>query len=212
MSQNNYISTKEDKQLTNKSEEKEKEKENNLKKIVDIRLVHRKRSIKVSKFIFIKNSIYFVYGIIIFVAAYITRFFIYDPDKFWEQMIKRPKLLILQKFCAGSGLYICLFSIFALMDNTIIHILLNKGGLKIRLQYGIYILLIIEIINFFFSLYCVCYFRNILVLFPILFVFSSLSLGITIFYFLLIRKSCISENLFLSAIERLTKYIEQFKK
>ena len=212
MSQNNYISTKEDKQLTNKSEEKEKERENDLKKIVDIRLFNRKRVIKVSKFIFMINSIYFVYGIIIFVAAYLTRFFIYDPDKFWEQMIKRPKLLILQKFCAGSGLYICLFSIFALMDNTIIYILLNKGGLKIRLQYGIYILLIIEIINFFFSLYCVCYFRNILVLFPILFVFSSLSLGITIFYFLLIRKSCISENLFLSAIERLTKYIEQFKK
>ena len=212
MSQNNYISTKEDKQLTNKSEEKEKERENDLKKIVDIRLFHRKRVIKVSKFIFMINSIYFVYGIIIFVAAYLTRFFIYDPDKFWEQMIKRPKLLILQKFCAGSGLYICLFSIFALMDNTIIYILLNKGGLKIRLQYGIYILLIIEIINFFFSLYCVCYFRNILVLFPILFVFSALSLGITIFYFLLIRKSCISESLCLSAIERLTKYIEQFKK
>ena len=212
MSQNNYISTKENKQLTIKSEEKEKEREKEKKKIVDIRLCHRKRAIKVSKFIFMINSIYFVYGIIIFVAAYLTRFFIYDPDKFWEQMIKRPKLLILQKFCAGSGLYICLFSIFALMDNTIIYILLNKGGLKIRLQYGIYILLIIEIINFFFSLYCVCYFRNILVLFPILFVFSALSLGITIFYFLLIRKSCISENLFLSAIERLTKYIEQFKK
>ena len=127
-------------------------------------------------------------------------------------MIKRPKLLILQKFCAGSGLYICLFSIFALMDNTIIYILLNKGGLKIRLQYGIYILLIIDIINFFFSLYCVCYFRNILVLFPILFVFSALSLGITIFYFLLIKKNFISESLCLSAIERLTKYIEQFKK
>ena len=150
MSQNNYISTKEDKQLTNKSEEKEKERENDLKKIVDIRLCHRKRAIKVSKFIFMINSIYFIYGVIIFVAAYLTRFFIYDPDKFWEQMIKRPKLLILQKFCAGSGLYICLFSIFALMDNTIIYILLNKGGLKIRLQYGIYILLIIEIINFFF--------------------------------------------------------------
>ena len=61
MSQNNYISTKEDKQLTNKSEEKEKERENDLKKIVDIRLFHRKRVIKVSKFIFMINSIYFFY-------------------------------------------------------------------------------------------------------------------------------------------------------
>ena len=212
MSQNNYINTKEDKQLANKTEEKEKEKENDLIKIVDIRLFNRKRVIKISKLIFLINSLYFIFGVIIFVAAYVTRFFIYDSDKFWDQMIKRPSLLILQKFCAGSGLYICLFSIFAIMDNTVIYILLNKGGLKIRLQYGIYILLIIEIINFFFSLYCVCYFRNILVLFPILFVFSSISLGITIFYFLLIRKSCISENLFLLAVERLTKYLEHVKK
>ena len=206
----NNMNTKENNKLSEKSEENEKE--NYFQKIVDDRLYHRKRVKKFSILIFITNSIYFIFGIILFTSAYITRFFILDPDKFWEQIIKRPSLLILQKFSAGSGIYILFFSIFAIMDNTVIYILLNKGGLKRRLHYSIYILLIMEIINFFFSLYSICYFRSILVLFPIFFVYSSFSLGITVFYFLLIRKSCISENLFLLSIERLTKYIEEVQK
>ena len=211
MSKNdNNINTIENNKLSEKSGENEKE--NYFQKIVDDRLYHRKRAKKFSILIFIINSIYFIFGTILFTSAYITRFFILDPDKFWEQIMKRPSLLILQKFLAGSGIYILFFSIFAIMDNIVIYILLNNGGLKRRLQYGIYILIILEIINFCFSLYSVCYFRSVLILFPIFFIYSSFSLGITIFYFLLIRKSCISENLFLLSIERLTKYIKEIKK
>ena len=211
MSQKDFnITTKENKQLSEKSEEKERE--NFFLKIVDNRLYHRKKVIKFSLLIFILNSINFIFGVILFIAAYITRYFIFDPDKFWAQIIKRPSLLILQKFCAGSGIYIGFFSIFVIMDNIVIYILLNKGGLKIRLQYGIYILLILEIINFCYSLYSVCFFKSILILFPIFFVYSFFVLGISIFYFLLIRKSCLSENLFLLSIERLTKFIEGVQK
>ena len=204
MSKNADNNSKEKNQLSNKSEEKD----NYFPKIVNIRLFHRKKVTKFSIFIFISKSIYFILGIIFFVAAYVTRFFISNPDKFWEQIMKRPYLLILQKFCAGSGIYICFFSIFMIMDNVVIYILLKKGGLKRRLQYSIYILLIMEIINFCFSLYSICCFRNILLLFPIFFVQSFITLVMTVIYFLLIRRSCNVENLFLLSIERLNKYIE----
>ena len=138
MLQNNNIDTKENKQITNQVEEKE----NYFEKIVNIRLYHRKKVKKFSILIFVSNSIYFILGMLLFFAAYITRFFIYDPDEFWKQIMNKPSLLILQKFSASSGIYICCFSLFSIMDNIVIYILLNKGGLKRRLYYGIYILLI----------------------------------------------------------------------
>ena len=191
---NSDTKIKENKQLSNEK----KEDENYFAKIVKIRLYHRKRVKKFSIFIFISQSIYFIFGVMFFVSAYITRFFIYDPDEFWNQMIKRPFLLKLQKFCAGGGIYLCLFSIFSIMDNIVIYILLKKGGLKRRLQYDIYILLILKVILF--SLY---------------FIHSTFALALTIIYFILIKKSCKSENLFFLSIERLTKYleyIEEFQK
>ena len=94
------------------------------------------------------------------------------------------------------------------MDNIVIYILIKKGGLKRRLQYDIYILLFLEIINIFFSLYAIWNFRNILILFPFYFMQSFISLAITIIYFILIKKCCNSENLFLLGIDRLSKYIE----
>jgi hypothetical protein len=207
MLQNNNIDTKENKQITNQVEEKE----NYFEKIVNIRLYHRKKVKKFSILIFVSNSIYFILGMLLFFAAYITRFFIYDPDEFWKQIMNKPSLLILQKFSAGSGIYICCFSLFSIMDNIVIYILLNKGGLKRRLYYGIYILLIMEIINIILNLYSICCFKNILILFPIIFIYSFFSLGITLIYFILIKKSCNSENLFLLSIERLIKYIEDTK-
>ena len=208
---NSDTKIKDNKQLSNKK----KEDENYFAKIVKIRLYHRKRVKKFSIFIFISQSIYFIFGVMFFVSAYITRFFIYDPDEFWNQMIKRPFLLKLQKFCAGGGIYLCLFSIFSIMDNIVIYILLKKGGLKRRLQYDIYILLILEVINICFSLYSICAFRNILILFSLYFIHSTFALALTIIYFILIKKSCKSENLFFLSIERLTKYleyIEEFQK
>ena len=195
---------KDNKQKSNEMNEDE----NYFAKIVQIRLYHRKRVKKFSILIFISQSIYFIFGVMFFVAAYITRFFIYDPDEFWNQIMNRPFLLKLQKFCAGGGLYLCLFSLFSIMDNIVIYILLNKGGLKRRLQYDIYILLILEIINICCSLYSICCFRNILILFSLYFIHSIFALVMTIIYFILIRKSWKSENLFFLSIERLSKYLE----
>ena len=193
-----------DKQLSNEV----KKDENYFPNIVHNRLYHRKKVKKFSIIIFISNSIYFILGVIFNVAAYITRFFIYNPDDFWKQIMNRPILLKLQRYCAGGGIYLCFFSLFSIMDNIVIYILLNKGGLKRRLQYDIYILLVLEVINFCFSLYSICYFRNILILFPIYFIHSTFALVITVLYFLLIKKTWKSENLFFLSIERLTKYIE----
>ena len=81
MLQNNNIDTKENKQITNQVEEKE----NYFEKIVNIRLYHRKKVKKFSILIFVSNSIYFILGMLLFFAAYITRFFIYDPDEFWNK-------------------------------------------------------------------------------------------------------------------------------
>ena len=160
---NSDTKIKENKQLSNEK----KEDENYFAKIVKIRLYHRKRVKKFSIFIFISQSIYFIFGVMFFVSAYI------------------------------------------------IYILLKKGGLKRRLQYDIYILLILEVINICFSLYSICAFRNILILFSLYFVHSTFALALTIIYFILIKKSCKSENLFFLSIERLTKYleyIEEFQK
>ena len=205
MSQNGDQQSKENKQLSSETEEKD----DHFQKIVDIRIFHRKKAKKFSIIIFISHLINFIFGVIFYITAYLTRFFISDSDKFWEQMIKKPRLLILQKFCAGSGMYICYFSLFSIMDGTVIYILLKKGGLKRRLQYSIYILLILQIINIGFSLYSVCFFGDILALFPVSFVYSIFTLGVTIMYFLLIRNCCKHENLFLLSIERLTKYLEE---
>ena len=192
--------------------EKQNEKESYFLKIVTIRLYHRKKVKKFLLYIFIAQSIYFIFGIILFLAAYLTRYFVVDPDDFWEQMMNRPSLLILQKFCAGSGIYTCCFSLFSIMDSIVIYVLINKGGLKRRLLYGTYILLVCEIINFLSSLYSVLYFRNIIFLFPIYFVYSCGMFGLTIYFSLLIKNCSKNENLFLFSIDKLNKYMEEIEK
>ena len=57
-------------------------------------------------------------------------------------------------------------------------------------------------------MYSICCFRNILILFSLYFIHSVVALVLTIIYFILIRKSWKSENLFFLSIERLTKYLE----
>ena len=188
------------------------EEEDYIEKILDLRLTRRK-SVKIfSIHFFILNFFYFLFGIIFLFATYLTRYFIFDPDKFWSISMERPYLLKLQRFCAGTGMFLVCSSIFSIMDNTVIYLHIIKGGLRRRLLYANYIFFFVQIISFIYCLYAICVYKNLIIIFPLLFSYSSINLIASIMYFILLKRSLNVENLFLLSIERMINHQKNFKK
>ena len=97
------------------------------------------------------------------------------------------------------------------MDNIIIFLHIIKGGLKRRLQYANYIFFFLQLCSFIFCLYGIYIYRNIIILFPLIFGYSIFTLIASIIYFFLINRCIARENLFLLSIERMTKCLKEYK-
>ena len=205
MAQNNIDTNKKEIELPNPEEE------DYIPKIIDIRLTRRKSVKYFSLYFFILNIIYIIFGILFFFATYVTRYFISDPDLFWSINMEKPYLLKLQRFTAGAGMYLICSSIFSIMDNIVIYFHVKKGGLKRRIQYANFIFLFLQVFSFIFCLYGILSYRIIIIIFPIIFIYSFFNLIAGIIYFMLIKRSLNVENLFLLSIERLALYQKNFK-
>ena len=175
-----------------------------LSNIIEIRLNRRKICQIFCLYFFILSIVYLIFGVLFFYATYVTRYFIIDPDKFWSINMKRPGLLKLQRFCAAEGMFLVCSSLFSIMDNIVIYLHIIKGGLKRRLKYANIIFFFLQIISFIFNLYGFCSYKSIIILFPLLFSYSSLILFLSILYFIFIKRSIKVENLFLLSIKRMT--------
>ena len=187
------------------------EEEDYIEKILNLRLTSRKSVKKFSKYSFLLKIFYFIFGLIFLCATYVTRYFIIDPDKFWSICMERQYLLKLQRFCAATGMFLVCSSIFSIMDNIVIYFHIIKGGLRRRLQYANYILFFVQIISFIFCLYGICMYKNLIILFPLIFSYASFNLIASIIYFILIKKSLNGENLFLLSIEGMIKHKKNFE-
>ena len=197
MSQNNSNINKKKIKIPNPEED------DYIPKILNLRLERRKSLKYFSLYFFILNILYIIFGILFFYATYVTRYFISDPDKFWSINMEKPYLLKLQRFTAAAGMFLFCSSIFSIMDNIVIVYHIIKGGLKRRLNYANYILFFLQVFSFIFCLYGICSYKNIIIIFPIIFSYSSFALIASIIYFMSIRKCLSSENLFLLSIERM---------
>ena len=187
------------------------EEEDYIPKILDLRLKRRKSAKYFSIYFFVIIAFYIIFGIIFFCTTYVTRYFIYDPDLFWAINMENPNLLKLQRFSASAGMFLVCSSIFAIMDNIVIYYHIIKGGLKRRLQYANYIFFFIQVFSFIFCLYGICAYRNLIVIFPIIFSYSSFALISSIIYFIIIKRSLNVENLFLLSIERMILHQKNLK-
>lgn len=206
MSKNNNIIDYKNMQIPNPDDE------DYFPKLLNIRINFRKSVQYFSIYIFFLFIFYFIFGTYFFDATYMTRNFIFDPDKFWLHNMKKPFLLKLQKFCAAAGMYLICATSFSIMDNIVIYLLIINGGLKRKLQYANYIFFFLQIFSFIFCLYGIIVYKNILILFPLIFAFSLFSLIAAIIYFIIIRRSLSCENLFLLSIERMINQKNKYKK
>ena len=186
------------------------EEEDYIPKLLDLRLAGRRSAKYFSIYFFDLYIFYLIFGIIFFNATYVTRNYIFDPDKFWSINMENPDLLKIQKFCAATGMYYVCSSTFSIMDNSVIYCHIIKGGLKRRLQYANFIFLFLQIISFIISLYGICFYKTILIIFPLLFIYSSFTLIAAIIYFMVIRRSLSRENLFLLSIEKNNNHKKNF--
>ena len=148
------------------------EQDDYLPKIIDIRLSRRKSVKYFSLYFFVLNIIYILLGILFFCATNVTRYFITDPDTFWSINMEKPHLLKLQRFTAALGMYLICSSIFSIMDNIVIYYHVIKGGLKRRLQYAHYIFFFLQVFSFIFCLYGILSYKKLIILFPIIFLYS----------------------------------------
>ena len=206
MSQNvNYNEDNEQMDIPNPDEE------DYIPRILSLRIIFRKNVKYFSIYFFILCILYFIFGICFFHATYLTRYYIFNPDEFWSYNMERPYLLKLQRFCAGAGMYLICTTIFSIMDNIIIYLHTIKGGLRRRLQYANYIFFFLQLCSFIFCLYGIYFYRNIIILFPFIFGYSIFTLIAAIIYFLLIRRCLSRENLFLLSIERMEKFLKEYK-
>ena len=180
--------------------------------MLDLRITRRKSVKLFAIHFFILNFFYCIFGIIFLFATYLTRYFIFDPDRFWSISMENPHLLKLQRFCAGTGMFLVCSSVFSIMDNTVIILHIIKGGLRRRLQYANYIFSFVQIISFIYCLYAICIYKNLIIIFPLLFSYSSVNLIASIIYFILIKRSLNVENLFLLSIERMINHQKNFLK
>jgi len=185
--------------------------EDYIPRILSLRIIFRKNVKYFSIYFFILCILYFIFGICFFHATYLTRYYIFNPDEFWSYNMERPYLLKLQRFCAGAGMYLICTTIFSIMDNIIIYLHTIKGGLRRRLQYANYIFFFLQLCSFIFCLYGIYFYRNIIILFPFIFGYSIFTLIAAIIYFLLIRRCLSRENLFLLSIERMEKFLKEYK-
>ena len=206
MSQNvNYNEDNEQMDIPNPDEE------DYIPRILSLRIIFRKNVKYFSIYFFILCILYFIFGICFFHATYLTRYYIFNPDEFWSYNMERPYLLKLQRFCAGAGMYLICTTIFSIMDNIIIYLHTIKGGLRRRLQYANYIFFFLQLCSFIFCLYGIYFYRNIIILFLFIFGYSIFTLIAAIIYFLLIRRCLSRENLFLLSIERMEKFLKEYK-
>ena len=206
MSQNvNYNEDNEQMDIPNPDEE------DYIPRILSLRIIFRKNVKYFSIYFFILCILYFIFGICFFHATYLTRYYIFNPDEFWSYNMERPYLLKLQRFCAGAGMYLICTTIFSIMDNIIIYLHTIKGGLRRRLQYANYIFFFLQLCSFIFCLYGIYFYRNIIILFPFIFGYSIFTLIAAIIYFLLIRRCLSRENLFLLSIERMEKFLKEYR-
>ena len=185
--------------------------EDYIPRILSLRIIFRKNVKYFSIYFFILCILYFIFGICFFHATYLTRYYIFNPDEFLSYNMERPYLLKLQRFCAGAGMYLICTTIFSIMDNIIIYLHTIKGGLRRRLQYANYIFFFLQLCSFIFCLYGIYFYRNIIILFPFIFGYSIFTLIAAIIYFLLIRRCLSRENLFLLSIERMEKFLKEYK-
>ena len=206
MSQNvNYNEDNEQMDIPNPDEE------DYIPRILSLRIIFRKNVKYFSIYFFILCILYFIFGICFFHATYLTRYYIFNPDEFWSYNMERPYLLKLQRFCAGAGMYLICTTIFSIMDNIIIYLHTIKGGLRRRLQYANYIFFFLQLCSFIFCLYLIYFYRNIIIFFSFIFGYSIFTLIAAIIYFLLIRRCLSRENLFLLSIERMEKFLKEYK-
>ena len=187
------------------------EEEDYIPRILSLRIILRKSVKYFSIYFFILDALYFIFSICFFHATYFTRTYIFNPDKFWSYNMERPYLLKLQRFCAGAGMYLICATFFSIMDNLIIYFHIIKGGLKRRLQYANYIFFFLQLCSSIVCLYGIYIYRNIIILFPLLFGYSIFTLNAAIIYFLLMKRSLVRENLFLLSIERMANFLKEYK-
>jgi len=151
-----------------------------------------------------------VFGILFLNSVYVTRHYIINPDKFWEQTLKHSYLLNLQKYCAFTGIFLICLSVFLIMNNILVIVHVYYGGLQRRLQVANYIFIIFQSCLFLYSLIMVIMFKGLITLFPALFVFSVFNFISAIIYFLLLRRSYRRENPFMLSIDRMDRHKNEY--
>lgn len=188
-----------------------------LPKLLHARLARREKLKYFSIVFFIYNLILIVLGIFYLDAGNTTREYISNGDEFWDfiqQNKVRPKELAL--FYSFTGLFSILSSCFNIMNGLVILKHIFRGGLKIRLSFATYTTLILQIINFSFSLYVLLKYKSVIFLDIFLIIFNSLHFFITVFYFYLTRKVIVKEDSYMLPFSTLNKhkldYFEEYER
>ena len=135
-----------------------------------------------------------ILGIVFLNAVYVTRNYIINPDKFWDKTFNNDSLLNLQSYCGFTGIYLICNSIFLIINNFLITFQIYCGGLKRRLLYANIVFIIFQITLFVYSVFTLVKFTNLISLFLILFIFSSINLIISTIYFILVLRVILIEN------------------
>ena len=165
-----------------------------MKKNLYLRLTRRYSAKYFVIYYFFIIVIKLILGILFLNSVYVTRNYIINPDKFWDKTLKNDGLLSLQSYCAFTGIYLICNSIFSIMNNSLITIHIYYGGLKRRLQYANIVFIIFQIALFVYSVFTLVKFTNLISLFLILFIFSSINLIISTIYFILVLRVILIEN------------------
>ena len=156
-------------------------------------------------------AIMIVFGALFLHSVYLTRNYIVNGDVFWEKTFKNPKMLRIQSFSAFTGVFLICVGVFSIMNNILVIGHIYAGGLKRRLQYASFVFLFFQIIVFLYSFVTIIMFTNLIVLYPIFFVFSFFNILNSFIYFLLVRRCVIRENLFMLSIRRMESHKEEFR-
>ena len=165
-----------------------------LKKNEYLRLTRRYSARNFVLYYFFIIIIKIILGIVFLNSVYVTRHYIINPDKFWDKTFKNDGLLNLQSYCAFTGSYLICNSIFLFILNIFITLHIYCGGLKRRLQYANIVFIIYQSALFIYSIYTLIKFTNLIYLFIILIIFSSINLIVSITYFILVQKVLLIEK------------------
>lgn len=190
-----------------------------MNKIDDIKFVPKNLYLRLSRrnsakyfiaYYFGVLALMIILGILFLNSVYLTRNYITDGDTFWEKSKENSVLLKLQPFSAFTAVFMICIGGFSIMNNTLVISHIYAGGLKRRLQYASYVLIIFQSVYFVYSLVVLIIFRGLITLYPINFVFSFYNLLNSIIYFLLIRRVVRRENLFMLSIRRMEAHKQEF--